>query len=129
MIKVGVCTLEGMSNRRLSGFWGSRLPVSISLYEEMVHSEREDRDEMLERILRDFSTRAGAFKRTYSCRFQRFDEMTVAVIRRELTDGSALRVHDVGASDGRTSYEFFLLLSALAGKTLRFLATDYLPFV
>ena len=129
MFKLGIYTLDGLCRERLNGFWASRVPLSIVLYAEVAEGNHPDRDEILERILRDFTTREGAFKRTYAGRFRHFDEATVDVIVREFAGKRALRVHDVGASDGRTSCDFFERLAALPGKELTFLASDALPFV
>ncbi|HEY4942140.1 MAG TPA: hypothetical protein VII56_12000 [Rhizomicrobium sp.] len=105
----------------MAGFGGDdRLP-SISLYREAV---LEDDGDLTNRILERFVDASGAYKRTYSNRFQDFDTEIVRIIEAHFGGSTRLRVHDAAVSDARTSCDFFDRLSSKF-SALSYRATDF----
>jgi hypothetical protein len=80
-------------------------------------------------MLRWFRLQNGVQKRTYSRRFDDFDRLSLAAIAANFSVGQAIRVHDVGASDGRTSCDLYHHLNHRYGERLDFLASDYAPYL
>src|SRR5271167_4241166 len=80
-------------------------------------------------MLRWFRLRNGVQKRTYSRRFEDFDRLAFSVIAAHFSTAQNIRVHDIGASDGRASCGLYEHLNHLYGDRLRFLASDYAPYL
>jgi len=104
MIKTGLARLEDLSTRSaLKGLFGGRRQPSIALYEDALGLP--DGNWWAEEILKNFSDARGVYKRTQSNRFADFDRDVIDLIHGRFA-GQAIRLHDVGSSDARTSYDF-----------------------
>jgi hypothetical protein len=80
-------------------------------------------------MLRWFRVYNGVLKCTYARRFDDFDRLTVSAIAAHFPPSQSIRVHDIGASDGRTSCDLYDHLSPFYGERLDFVASDYAPFL
>ena len=130
MFRRGVCDIDQL-RRGTRDFVGRSRFVAISLYSDIAASDAPDRESLLEEVLEWFPTGTGVFKRTQSGRFESF-ERDIAELVSGLEDrdpGRALRVHDLGVSDGRTAVDLFRRLTALGQPAIDFLASDVAPDV
>jgi hypothetical protein len=125
MIRLGIYRPEQLvaaTRRRPS----RRKAIAVTLYPEIAGSNDPRRDQVLEDILLDFSN-GRTFKRTQRHRFAEFDAVSTGKVRELAASLGRLDVHDVAASDGRTSVDFFRQLDDL--PRLTFLASDGSPEV
>ena len=127
MIRFGICSQEDLTSLSSKGFLGRRKSVAMTLYPEIVATNDPDRDVKLQHILRRFAIDNGAFKWTESRRFEEFDAAVVGLVRERFDRPRPFSVHDVGASDGRTSVDFFRSLAGIEGLTPEFVASDLAP--
>lgn len=97
--------------------------ISVTLYDEI--DDLPNAATLQEQILCQFTDDRGAYKRTHAGRFDAFDEAVLAIIKDRLPH-RALVVHDIGASDARTSCEFFQKLLAVR-SLVAFYASDCCP--
>jgi SAM-dependent methyltransferase len=128
MFKFGIHKKEQLTPEHLDGFLNSRKFIALDLYNSLDEYPPGDRDRIQERMLCKFSNKNGTFRYTHARRFEDFDRLAVKCIRSVCPPDQAIRVHDVGASDGRTSCDFYETLSAIYTAQLRFVASDYAPF-
>lgn len=128
MFKFGIHKKEQLTPKHLDGFFNRRKFIAIDLYNSLDEYSPADRDRIQERMLCKFSNQNGTFRYTHARRFEDFDTLALGFIRSTFAPDQAIRVHDVGASDGRTSCDFYGTLSAIYTAQLSFLASDYAPF-
>ena len=93
--------------------------------DDLTHSER---DQLQERLLSRFSVQSGVLKYTHSRRFEDFDASSLSAISSNFPPDQPVLVHDIGASDGRTSCGLYERLNPIFGG-LDFLASDYAPYL
>lgn len=113
--------------RHLYGFFKSRKVIALDLYNSLDDLSPAESDRIQGRMLARFSLDNGTLKYTHSQRFADFDQLTLKRIR--ATFPAAPRVHDIGASDGRTSCDLYDGLSTLYDGSVEFLASDYAPYL
>src|SRR5882724_6478758 len=130
MIRFGVCSLEDLYANRLSDAFGKEKNISIELYEELFHNDAPSASEYQEIVLSRFKC-GQVFKRTHLQRFSEFDTATLSAVQKQFRQArnELLAVHDLAASDGRTSLELYHQLINLFNDGFSFLATDVLPWV
>ena len=122
MLKFGVYNLAQLrAMKSAKTFLGGSRSISITLYDQLKNPEDE---KIAEYILNGFSDDRGAYKRTYSKRFEDFDKKIVALVGAHFSKDKPLFMHDVAVSDGRTSCDFFEKLADIFPK-LNFYASDY----
>lgn len=128
MFKFGIHKKEQLTPKHLDGFLNSRKFIALDLYTSLDDYPPSDRDRIQERMLCKFSNQNGTFRYTHARRFEQFDSLALNSIRSAFPPGQPIRVHDVGASDGRTSCDFYEALTTIYAGQLSFLASDYAPF-
>ena len=122
MFKFGIYSLDQLRKRKsFKTFFGGSKNVSITLYDKLINPEDE---KIAEYILNGFADDRGAYKRTYSKRFEAFDKKVIELIGSYFSKRNPLFVHDVAVSDGRTSCDFFEKLADIFPK-VNFYASDY----
>ncbi len=122
MIKFGIFDAAQLkTNESIKGLFGGEKRISITLYEDAV------RDPALspwaEKILKFFADERGVYKRTYSNRFEVFDDLVVNAFKSTFDSSQDLIIHDVGVADARSSCDLFKKLDPLFHK-LAFFASD-----
>src|SRR5882672_7516458 len=123
MIKTGLWRAEQLAGARATkGFFGGTRRVSITLYDQV--RERSDGAMWAERILFGHSDGRGIYKRTYSRRFDRFDDFALAHVAAAFAPDRGLRIHDAGVSDARTACDFFQKIAA-AVPVASYCASDH----
>ena len=130
MLRFGVWSLEQLFARKVKDVFGKDKNISIELYEELQQQANGSYEEDQEIVLDHF--RFGrVFKRTYAKRFATFDKIVVSIAVEQFgrVRKHPLRVHDVAASDGRTSFELYQELTDVYHDRIRFLASDLAPWV
>lgn len=126
MIKTGIYAVDDICKRDSTFFRKDLKNVSIILYDKVI--QEANADELAERILLLFADERGAYKRTYSKRFEDFDRTVLECLKNMFPKDEQLLLHDVGVSDGRTAVDFFELIS-IAFSNLQYTASDYNPSV
>ncbi|HSP06886.1 MAG TPA: hypothetical protein VLR94_06890, partial [Acidobacteriota bacterium] len=127
MLKFGICTLAQLRAESDADVpWVKQKEVAIDLYNEVL--ELADADRLAERVLLRFMDERGVYKRTYTGRFQEFDEEALGIAMQTLPQDLPWIVHDHGVSDGRTATDFFQRLAA-AKADVQYHALDYDPEV
>lgn len=126
MVKFGVTTVRQLLEGKDQTFLRRKKPVSIALYDQLPNTPYADK--LAERILVQFSDDRGAFKRTYSARFNGFDQKALETIATIAPSKRDLVVHDTGVSDARTSLDFFERIESKFPRLLYY-ASDYDPEV
>jgi hypothetical protein len=129
MLKLGIFKKEQLTPGELKGFFKSRKFIALDLYNSLDGLPRAERDKIQERMLSRFSVQSGILKYTHARRFEDFDALSLSAITANLSPGKSVRVHDIGASDGRTSCDFYNLLTRQYGERLSFSASDFAPYV
>jgi len=129
MFKFGIHKKEQLTPRHLEGFFQTRKFVALDLYHALDHYPPRDRDRIQERMLSRFPNKNGTFRYTHARRFADFDILAVASVRSAFPPGREIRVHDMGASDGRTSCDFYHTLAGIYGPEVQFVGSDYAPFL
>ncbi|MGB7150318.1 MAG: hypothetical protein WBD45_14270 [Terriglobales bacterium] len=129
MFKLGIYKKEQLTPEPLRRIFNSRTFIALDLYNSLDDLPEAEIDTIQERMLRWFRVRNGVQKRTYAQRFDDFDRVSVSVIAANFPTRQDIRVHDIGASDGRTSCGFYKPLNHLYGERLHFLASDYAPYL
>lgn len=127
MLKTGIYKIDQLKDpKNLKTIFGRDKKISITLYHEVVnHPELKD---LAENILLNFTDERGAFKRTYSNRFEDFDQQAIQEIKKFFSPDEHLIIHDAAVSDGRTAYDFFQKLESLFPQ-LTYYASDYDPHI
>src|SRR6266404_5952715 len=130
MIRFGVCSLQELCARQLNDVFGKEKNISIELYEELQNSNTASAEEYQETVLGHFKF-GQVFKRTHADRFAEFDELILSSLSQQLGSSRKppIKIHDLAASDGRTSLELYQRLTAAYASGFDFLATDILPWV
>jgi SAM-dependent methyltransferase len=129
MFKLGIFKREQLTPDHLEGFANSRKFIALDLYNSLDSLPQAEIDKIQERMLRWFRLQNGVLKRTHARRFDNFDLLSLSAIAANFSTGQAIRVHDIGVSDGRTSCGFYDNLKHLYGERLDFLASDYAPYL
>jgi len=129
MFKFGIHRKEQLTPDHLDGFFRSRKFIALDLYNALDNYSPQDRDRIQERMLCRFSNENGTFRYTHARRFEDFDTLAVTSVRSAFPPDRQIRVHDVGASDGRTSCDFYDILTGIYGPRLKFVASDYASFL
>jgi|ERR1700730_8140890 hypothetical protein len=124
MVKFGVTSVKQLLEGKDRTFLRRKKTISIALYDQIP--DVRDSDRLAERILVWFLDDRGAFKRTYSARFNEFDEKALGTIATLAQSDRDLVVHDVGVSDARTSVDFFERIERRFPRLLYY-ASDYDP--
>jgi hypothetical protein len=119
MLKLGISTKKALSSPKT--FLGRKKKVSLSLimhlYEEGLSNEKSE--------FYFNELRIGfPYKRTYSGRFSEINNFIIEVIKFHFGVEQIISVHDMAASSGITSWEFFEQLEAEKLK-IAFVASDY----
>lgn len=129
MIKFGIHTLKQLSPPGILEKIDQETNISITLYDKV--GGLPDGDRIAARILLRFADDRGAYKRTYSRRFEAFDRQVVRVLlenRPPEALASPWLIHDTGVSDARTSCDFFRSITE-SHPGVEFHASDYDPEV
>jgi SAM-dependent methyltransferase len=129
MFKLGIYKKEQLRPGHLNGFINSRKFIALDLYNSLDDLAPGDRDRIQERMLSRFSVRGGILKYTHARRFDEFDELAISAVKANFPTGQDILVHDIGASDGRTSCGLYERLSRIYRERLDFWASDYAPHV
>jgi hypothetical protein len=129
MFKLGIFKKEQLTPDQLEGFCNSRKFIALDLYNSLDGLPPTQIDKIQERMLRWFRVHNGVLKCTYARRFDDFDRLSVAAIAAHPPRSQYIRVHDIGASDGRTSCGLYNHLNPIYGERLEFRASDYAPCV
>lgn len=120
LLKRGVVELDELA--AMTTIFGRRKKASVRLYAEILRG-RPDHDVHLPLVLESLVVGPRAFKRTADRRFEELDAALLElVLSIERKPGEPLRVHDMGASDGRTSAELYARLRSLG--PIEFTASD-----
>jgi hypothetical protein len=122
----GISSIDQLDKRSLNFFLGLKRPLSVTLYEEackLPHGQA-----VVERILEDFRDDRGAYKRTYSKRFEDFDASALECIQSHFSKNNSgpFRIHDVGVSDATTACDFFERFVKII-PDISYDASDYEP--
>jgi hypothetical protein len=129
MFKLGIFKNDQLTPGALNGFFNSRKFIALDLYNSLGALPQAERDKIQERMLGRFSVQNGSVKYTHKRRFDDFDELSVSAIAANFSTDRDILVHDVAASDGRTSCDLYKRLSQLFGERLDYTASDYAPYV
>jgi hypothetical protein len=142
MLKLGIYKKEQLTLRNLGSyhemefnilhlyeFFKSRKCIALDLYNSLDDLPLADSDKIQGRMLGRFALDNGSLKYTHSQRYDEFDQFALKFIKTNFTSPLSLRVHDIGASDGRTSCDFFDDLSKLYDERIDLLASDYAPYL
>ena len=128
MLKRGIFSSKQLTRKHLEGFLNCRKCIALDLYDfREEHQSIEEREKIQERILSRFANGNHTYRVTYQSRFDDFDAFAIKHITDHFPVCQTLRVHDIGASDGRTSCHFYDRLDRLYGKSLDFTASDREP--
>jgi len=123
VIKLGIYNLEQIKkNTNFKGLFGGDKKISITLYDKIL--DEPDADRLAERILIYFSDDRGAYKRTYSKRFEEFDSIALDCLKGAFNNNAPLVFQDVAVSDGRTALDLFEQMSVIY-PDLSYIASDY----
>ena len=125
MFKLGVYKPQQIERERTKSIFGAKKRISVTLLEDIRAGRAPD--SALPEIMYTLNDDRGTFKRTYTNRFDKFDERCVDEILHHFSR-SDLSVHDVAVSSGETAVDFFDLLQGRF-TALSYLATDYDPTV
>ena len=130
MLRFGVWSLEQLQARKVKDFLGGEKNVSVELYEE-AQLRLNGSSEQDQEIVLDHFRFGRVFKRTHAQRFAAFDAAILSAVVKQLgpAPDAPIRVHDIAASDGRTSLDLYEKLTDIYRGGVRFLATDLLPWV
>ena len=127
MFKTGIYDLSQLTDSpRFNSLLGKKRVISIALYNQILHASNADA--LAERILDTFSDERGAYKRTYSKRFETFDAQLLRMLAERNNIEYPLVVADVSVSDGRTACDLFETLAPQFPE-LEYLASDFSPQV
>jgi alpha-L-arabinofuranosidase len=105
MFKTGIYELKQLIN--LKGFFDKKKYISASLYPIVHSSNLENKESLEEKILMHFATSKSSYKRTHKERFDEFDAEAIQQAKKHLSEKITISVHDMAASDARTSVDFF----------------------
>jgi hypothetical protein len=125
MLQFGIFTFEQVKNSKnlIAPRANHQAKISISLYDKIT--SLPNFDEIAEAILMLYVDENSAFKRTYSNRFNSFDEAVMRYAVDHFSNTSeTLQIHDMAVSDGRTSIDFFQRL-APQFENLEYYASDF----
>lgn len=126
MLKIGIYKVQDIETKGSTLIRKEPKNVTITLYNKIV--QEPNADELAERILLLFADERGAYKRTYTKRFEEFDSISLQHIEDIFKRDELLLVQDVGVSDGRTALDFFKKIAS-SFSNLKFTASDYNPKV
>lgn len=127
MLQTGIYKLSQIKNySKFKDFFGNDKKVSITLYDQITNEPNADK--LAERILLSFSDERGAYKRTYSNRFEDFDYQVEKFLFKHFNKNDSIIIQDVAISDGRTAIDFFRRISIFFPNII-FYASDYNPKV
>ncbi|MCP4131447.1 MAG: hypothetical protein GY754_10740 [bacterium] len=125
MFKFGIHKASQLSLKKVRGFFGKRKFISIELYRDLRESDHKDCELLQETILNRFALANGVYKRTYSNRFPEFDILTEKTIEEQFSGSTKqVIVHDLAASDFRTSFDLHNILESVFGARFHLHASD-----
>jgi hypothetical protein len=112
MLRTGIYDLSQIQQgASLSDCYGLPRPISLTLYDQV--QTLDNAQELGERILLNSTNARGAYKRTYSDRFESFDVRIIELLQNDFPTNRPLHVHDLGISDGRTACDYFQKVAAI----------------
>jgi len=129
MFKLGIFNKKQLTPDNLLGFLNSHKFIALDLYNFLDDLPQTAVEIIQERMLHWFRLQNGVQKRTYTRRFDDFDRLSFSAISANFSTRQDIRVHDIGASDGRASCGLYEHLNQLYGERLDFLASDCAPYL
>jgi hypothetical protein len=127
MFKLGIVSRKQLTSDHLEGLLNSHKFIALDLYDCLDSLPEADVDKIQERALRWFRVENGVLKNSRIHRFDAFDRLALRAIAGNFPAQQEIRVHDIGASDGRASCVLYDLLNHRFAERLHFLATDSAP--
>ena len=127
LFKLGIVSREQLTADHLEGLLNSHKFIALDLYDGLDGLPEDEIDKIQERALGWFRIENGVLKNSRAHRFDSFDWLSFSVIAANYSPHQEVRVHDIGASDGRASCILYDLLNHRFAERLHFLATDSTP--
>jgi hypothetical protein len=127
LFKLGIVSREQLTADHLEGLLNSHKFIALDLYSGLDGLPEDEVDKIQERALSWFRVQNGVLKNSHAHRFDAFDRLSYSVIARNYSPHQEVRVHDIGASDGRASGVLYDLLNHRFAERLHFMATDSEP--
>lgn len=125
MFKLGVHSIQQLKKGKTRTVLGTSKKVSVTLLDEIDDFELSS--DAYASIMFCLNDDRGAFKRTYSGRFGKFNDRCLEIIF-ESFEKPVLRFHDAGVSSAETAVDFFERINAEYAD-LFYLASDYDPYL
>lgn len=125
--KLGIVSREQLTADHLEGLLNSHKFIALDLYNGLDGLPEDEIDKIQERALSWFRIENGVLKNSRAHRFDFFDRLSFSVIAANYSSHQEVRVHDIGASDGRASCVLYDLLNHRFAERLHFLAIDSTP--
>jgi hypothetical protein len=123
MFRTGIYNLAQLKKSSLKDWFGKEKNISLSIDYELLNSTEPNKDELQEKIF--FRAKIGHFyKMTFKNRFADIDKQVVNLIDELFKGKQNISIHDIGASDGRTSVEFYNILKSQIKSNILFTASD-----
>jgi chemotaxis methyl-accepting protein methylase len=129
MFNLGIFKQQQLKSGKMKGSIQGGKTIALDLYTSLDDLPEIEIDKLQERMLYRFRLQNSTLKCTHAHRFDDFDSLTLSTIATNFQSEQRLRVHDIGASDGRTSCDLYNRLNNLHGERLEFLASDYAPYL
>jgi hypothetical protein len=105
MLRTGIYSINQLNHNSLNDIFGKERNISINLYEEIEKIVDQGRRVLYsEMILNRFNSDRNVIKRTYSNRFNNFDDSSIEQISTQKYN--SISILDIGISDGRASIYF-----------------------
>lgn len=130
MLRFGIYSLQQLYSNQLTDIFGKEKNIAIELYAQLQESGVAYAEQYEETVLGHFKF-GQIFKRTHSDRFSAFDRSILFKTQERFgqSPGNPVSIHDLAASDGRTSLELYKTFSTLYQGQFVFVASDLLPWV
>src|SRR5271169_1412101 len=103
LFKLGIVSRGQLTADHLEGLLNSHKFIALDLYNGLDGLPEGEVDRIQERALSWFRVQNGVLKNSRAHRFDHFDELSFSVIAGSYSSLREVRVHDIGASDGRAS--------------------------
>jgi hypothetical protein len=129
LFKLGIVSREQLTADHLEGLLNSHKFIALDLYNGLDGLPEDEVDKIQERALSWFRVQNGVLKNSRAHRFDSFDHLSFSVIAEKCSSHREVRVHDIGASDGRASCVLYHLLNQRFAERLHFMATDSTPYL
>lgn len=127
LFKLGIVSREQLTTDHLEGLLNRHKSIALDLYNGLDGLPEDEVNKIQERALSWFRVQNGVLKNSRAHRFDTFDRLSFSVIAENYSSHQEVRVHDVGASDGRASCVLYDLLNHRFAERLHFMATDSTP--